>query len=441
MRHPARIAGAFALLASLLLPSAAIPVLYIDINAPGGKRMPIAVAKFVVASGDPAFSLSVPKVIEGDLALTDLFDLVPEKAHMEGVTPAHFSGTPLSFPAWKVIGAEAVVIGKVDTRGDQVSIEMRLYDAAQGTLMAGKRYTGSPRQVRAIAHRFANEIVYAFTGVRGIFGTEIAFTARPGAEKGKGKGKEIYIVGMDGQELRQVTDNRSFNLFPHWSPDGQWLAYTSYRTGVPVIYLRNVAAGNEKEGVRFGNTKSPGGFSPDGQWLYAAVSQDGNSDIFRVRVIGGEAEGIVGGWGLDVSPAPSPDGRRLAFVSDRGGSPQVYVKTLGEADEVRISQGSGYATSPSWSPAGNRIAFTARAEGKFAVFTVAPDGSDLRQVAGAPDGDCEDPSFSPDGRYLVYSYRKRGYSELKIISTDGRQERTLASGLGDMGSPSWSPGR
>ncbi|HEX9204998.1 MAG TPA: hypothetical protein VF853_03625 [Candidatus Deferrimicrobiaceae bacterium] len=437
MRHPARIAGAVALLASLLLPSAAIPVLYIDINAPGGKRMPIAVAKFLVTSGDPAFTQSVPKVIEGDLALTDLFDLVPEKAHMEGVTPAHFSGSPLSFPAWKVIGAEAVVIGKVDARGDQVSIEMRLYDATQGTLMAGKRYTGTPRQVRAIAHRFANEIVYAFTGVRGIFGTEVAFTARP---KG-GKGKELFLVGMDGQELRQVTDNRSFNLFPHWSADGQWLAYTSYRTGVPVIYLRNVAGGNEKEVVRFGNTKSPGGFSPDGQWLFAAVSQDGNSDIYRVRVIGGEAEGVVGGWGLDVSPAPSPDGRRLAFVSDRGGSPQVYVKTLGNAEEIRISQGSGYATSPSWSPAGNRIAFTARAEGKFSVFTVAPDGSDLREVAAAPDADCEDASWSPDGRYLVYSYRKRGYSELKIISSDGRQERTLASGLTDMGSPSWSPGR
>jgi TolB protein len=399
--------------------------------------MPIAVAAFVVTSGDHALSGSIPGVIEGDLALTDLFDIVPEKAHMEAVTPGHFSGTPLSFPAWKVIGAEAVVIGKLDVRGEQAVVEMRLYDATQGTLMAGKRYTGSPRQLRAIAHRFANEIVYAFTGVRGIFGTEIAFSARP---KG-GKGKEIFTVGMDGQEMRQITDNRSFNLFPRWSSDGQWLTYTSYRTGVPVIYLRNVASGAEKEGVRFGNTKSPGGFSHDGQWMYAAVSQDGNSDIYRVRLVGGEVESIVGGWGLDVSPSPSPDGRRLAFVSDRGGSPQVYVKTLADGQEIRVSQGSAYATSPSWSPAGNRIAFTARAEGRFAVFTVAPDGSDMRQAAAAPDADCEDPSWSPDGRYLVYSYRKRGYSCLKIISSDGRQERTLASGLGDMGSPSWSPGR
>ncbi len=436
MRRSIRMAAAAALLLLSGFPSAAFPVLYIDINSPGGKRMPIAVANFVV-SGDSALSRGIPKIIENDLLLTDLFEIIPQSAHLEAVTAAHFSGTPLSFPAWKVIGAEAVVIGKVETKGDRLSIEMRLYDATQGTLMVGKRYEGTARQVRSIAHRFANEIVYAFTGVRGVFGTEIAFTARPG----KGRGKEIYVVGMDGQEMRKVTDNRSYNLFPRWSPDGQWLAYTSYRTGVPAIYLRNVASGAEKVLVRFGGAKSPGGFSPDGEWLYVSVSVDGNSDIYRVRVVGGTVEKVVTGWGLDVSPSPSPDGRRIAFVSDRGGSPQIYVKTVGGADETRISQGSGYATSPSWAPAGDRIAYTARSGGHFAIYTVAPDGSGRQMVASAPDGDCEDPSFSPDGRYLVYSFRKRGYSDLQIISLDGRRERTLISGHNDEGSPAWSPGR
>ena len=425
------------LLALFLFPSVASAVLYIDINAPGGKRMPIAVADFAAGPGDPSASREVPKILSDDLAITALFDLVPQTAHMEAVTAAHFSGKPLSFPGWKMIGAEAVVIGKVEAQGGRVTIEMRLYDATQGTLLVGKRYAGTPRQVRSIAHRFANEIVYTFTGVRGVFGTEIAFTAR----SGRSKGKELYLVGMDGKELRRVTDNRSFNLFPRWSPDGQWLAYTSYRTGVPAVYLRNVSTGAEKDVVRFGGTKAPGGFSPDGVWLYAGVSHGGNSDIYRVRVVGGAAEKLVEGWGLEVSPSPSPDGRRIAFVSDRGGSPQVYVKTIGVPGEIRISSETGYATSPSWSPAGDRIAYTARSGGRFVVFTVAPDGSDPRAVASAPDGDCEDPSFAPDGRSLVYTFRKRGYSALKIISSDGRSQRTLVSGLGDAGSPAWSPGR
>ena len=431
-------AAAWAFLIVLsLFPSPAFPVLYIDINAPGGKRMPIAVADVAVGPGDPTLSRGIPKILSDDLALTDLFDLIPPTAHMETVTAAHFTGKPLSFPGWKMIGAEAVVIGNVSVQGDRLSIEMRLYDATQGTLLVGKRYTGVPAQLRSIVHRFANEIVYTFTGVRGVFGTEIAFTARTG----KSRGKELYIVGMDGQGLRKVTDNRSFNLFPRWSPDGQWLAYTSYRTGAPNVYLRNITTGSEKEVIRFGGSKAPGGFSPDGVWLYAGVSQAGNSDIYRVRVVGGAAEKVVEGWGLEVSPSPSPDGKRIAFVSDRGGSPQVYVKTIGVAGEVRISGGSGYSTSPSWSPAGDRIAYTARSGGRFVIASVAPDGTGNREVASAPDGDCEDPSFSPDGRSLVYTYRKRGYSALKIISSDGRRQRTLVSGLGDTGSPAWSPGR
>lgn len=429
-------AGAF-LVALSLFPSPAFPVLYIDINAPGGRRMPIAVADVAVGPGDPSLSRGIPTILSGDLALTDLFDLIPPIAHMETVTAAHFSGKPLSFPGWKMIGAEAVVIGNVSARGDRLAIEMRLYDATQGTLLVGKRYTGTLTQLRSIVHRFANEIVYTFTGVRGVFGTEIAFTARPG----KSKGKELYIVGMDGQDLRKVTDNRSYNLFPRWSPDGQWLAYTSFRTGAPTVYLRNVLTGAEKEVVRFGGSKAPGGFSPDGVWLYAGVSQAGNSDIYRVRVVGGAVEKVVEGWGLEVSPSPSPDGRRIAFVSDRGGSPQVYVKTIGVDGETRISNGAGYATSPSWSPAGDRIAYTVRSGGRFIIETVAPDGSGLREVVSETDGDCEDPSFSPDGRSLVYTYRKRGYSALKIIASDGRRQRTLVSGLGDVGSPAWSPGR
>jgi TolB protein len=429
-------AGAF-LLALSLFPSPGFPLLYIDINAPGGKRMPIAVADVVVDPGDPSLSRGIPKILSDDLVLTDLFDLIPPTAHLEAVTAANFSGKPLSFPDWKMIGAEAVVIGKVETRGNRLSIEMRLYDATQGTLLLGKRYSGTTGQLRSIVHRFANEIVYTFTGVRGVFGTEIAFTARPE----KSRGKEIYIIGMDGQDLRQVTDNRSFNLFPRWSPDGQWLAYTSFRTGVPIVYLRNVLTGAEKEVIRFGGSKTPGGFSPDGMWLYAGVSQAGNSDIYRVRVVGGTLEKIVDGWGLEVSPSPSPDGRRIAFVSDRSGSPQIYVKTIGTSGETRISNGAGYATSPSWSPAGDRIAYTVRSGGRFVVATVAPDGSGSREVASAADGDCEDPSFSPDGRSLVYTYRKKDYSALKIISSDGRRQRTLVSGLRDVGSPAWSPGR
>ena len=424
-------------LAAWLVPAGAAAVLYIDINAPGGKRMPIAVPDFVVTSGDTSLAKAVPATIAGDLGMVGLFAVIPPDAYLERITPKHFAGTPLSFPDWKLSGAEAVVIGNVTARGDQVTLEMRLYDATLGTLMTGRRYTGPARMYRKMAHKFSNEVLYAFTGVRGIFDTEIAFSARPG----KGKGKEIFIIGIDGQDLRKVTDNRSFNLFPRWSPDGNAIAFTSYRTGVPVIYLRSLSAGSERPLLSFGTAKSPGSFSPDGRFLYASVSTNGNSDIYRVRLDGSSVEKVVEGFGIEVSPSLSPDARMIAFVSDRGGAPQVYVKGIGATGDRRVSFAGGYSTSPTWSPAGDRIAFTSQSGGNFSLYTVKPDGSDQKLLASTGAGDCVDPCFSPDGRYLVYTFQKKGYSELKIISADGRWERPLYSGMAGAGSPSWSPRR
>ncbi|MCL1925822.1 MAG: hypothetical protein FWF95_01620 [Syntrophorhabdaceae bacterium] len=431
-----RMAGAAGVLVfALLLPSVACALMYININAPGGKRMPLAISDFVVVSGPPEFSREIPKIIESDLGMTDLFELIPADVQLEKIIPAHFSGRRLDFGSWKMIGADSVVIGKVESRGDQVSVEMLIFDVTQGVFITGKRYSADPKQITRLGHRLANDIVLAFTGIKGVFGTDIAFTAR------NGRAKEVFLVGMDGRNLRRVTSNRSFNLFPRWSPDGNWLSFTSFRTGVPIIYLRNLWTGVEKEIVRNGGTKAPGSFSPDGNWLYYSVSFSGNSDILRNRVVGGETEKVATGWGLEVSPSVSPDGKRLAFVSDRSGSPQIYVKEIGTSEERRISQSGRYATSPSWSPTGSRIAYTMRAGGRFAIYVVNPDGSDNRLVVSAPDADCEDPSFSPDGRQLVYTFRKKGYSGLKIVSLDGRRERTLISGMEDAGSPAWSPAR
>ena len=424
-----------ALVFVLLYPCAADAILYIDINAPGGKRLPLAISDFVVVSGPSTFATEIPKTIEADLELTDLFELIPSNVQLEKISPAHFSGRRLDFGAWKTIGADAVVIGKVELRGDLVSVEMRVFDVTQGTLITGKRYSADPKQVDRISHRLANDIVHAFTGVKGIFGTDIAFSARTD------KAKEIYLVGMNGKNLRKLTANNSFNLFPRWSPDGNWLAFTSFRSGAPIIYIRNTWTGVEKDLVRVGGSKAPGSFSPDGNWLYFSASSGGNSDIYRIRVVGGVTEKVVTGWGLEVSPTVSPDGKRLAFVSDRSGIPQVYVKEIGAKDEQRVSQAGGYATSPSWSPVDNRIAYTMRVGGRFAIFMVNSDGSDNRLVVSAPDADCEDPSFSPDGRQLVYTHRKSGYSVLKIISLDTGRDRILVSGMKEAGSPAWSPVR
>jgi TolB protein len=429
------------LLITTMFPGAANAILSIDINASGGRRMPVALPAFVVVSGDAALGKSLPKVIATDLAMTSIFDVIGTEAYLERVLPTHFErgGAPLNFPSWKLVGAEAIVIGKIEVKGDQVMLEMRLYDATLGSLMIGKRYTGPLRRIRMMGHKFANEVLKAFTGVQGVFDTDIAFTAHPGRGAAD-KGKEVFLIGVDGEDLRKVTDNKSFNLFPRWAPDGQRLAFTSYRSGLPLIYVKNLQDGKEVMAVKYGSSKTPGCFTPAGDVLLFSASASGDSDIYSMNLATGAMVKEVGGGGIDVSPSLSPDGKRMAFVSDRGGSPQVYVKEVGGSVETRVSHAGGYSTSPSWSPAGDVIAFTSLGGGRYSIYTVKSDGSDQKLLASG-SGDCLDPCFSPDGRYVVYSFQKKDYSELKIISLDGRFERKLFSGLSGIGSPAWSPRR
>ena len=83
--------------------------------------------------------------------------------------------------------------------------------------------------------RFCAEVIYYLTGSKGIFNSKIAFVST-----GSGK-KEIYTSEFDGYNPTRMTYNESITLFPSWSSDGQYLAYTSYKGGKPDIFIRNLA--------------------------------------------------------------------------------------------------------------------------------------------------------------------------------------------------------
>lgn len=425
-------------LAILCVPALVSPswgIVYIDINSPSGVRIPVAVPDLLAENREAAeFALNIPSVIASDLGISSIFDLINKDAYLETIREKSFDEGGISFSDWKMIGADSLVMGKVRVEGNYLRVEMRLYDIATGELLTGRKYTGPKKRFDMIAHKFANEILYQYTGVMGVFDTEIAFSAR------KGRGKEIFLVDLAGKKLRQVTHNGSINMFPRWSPGGYKIAYLSYKKRKPFVYLRSFLTGRDRILLRYGGFKSPGAFSPRGDSLYLSLSVKGNVNIYRYLLEEEELKRVVANYGIDVSPTLSPDGRSIAFVSDRSGYPQIYVKELPAGKERRVSFAGYYSTSPTWSPSGGKIAFTSMEKGKFSIYTVNPDGSGMKEIVSA-DGSCEDPSFSPDGRYIVYIYRKKGYSEMRIVNVTGYYDRLIFKGLDDLSSPSWSPRR
>ena len=104
--------------------------------------------------------------------------------------------------------------------------EVRIIDMKQRTISFGTDFRGNADQIRSIAHRWADEIVYKLSAgaSRGIASTKIAYVVR------KGKAKEIYLMDYDGYNPYAFTQNGSLNLFPNWAPDNSKLAFTSARS-------------------------------------------------------------------------------------------------------------------------------------------------------------------------------------------------------------------
>lgn len=104
-----------------------------------------------------------------------------------------------------------------------VNMDGYVYDAGSDEVVGGKRYAGSTSVVRLMAHRFADELVFRYTGEPGIARTKIAYVSQ------QGTARELFVMDYDGFESRQLTADGFLNLMPHWSPDRRFLVFTAYR--------------------------------------------------------------------------------------------------------------------------------------------------------------------------------------------------------------------
>jgi len=407
-----------------------------EIVGQGGLRFPIAVSplKNLGTAADTAkLSEGIADTIVYDLDLSGWFKVLDRAAYIEnpqksGVVPGSFD-----FKDWSTIGAEGLVKGGFTVQGDEVAVELRLFDVFQNKERVGKRYVGRIKDYRRIAHKFADEIINQFTGVPGVFNTRIAYVSTSG-----GRFKEIHVAHLDGSEKFQVTNNHTINLSPSWTFDGKSVLYTSYKDRNSSLYLFELYSGKEAKFTPRNGRYLGGKVSPDGQFIAATVETAGNSNLYLLDRNGNLIRSLVESPGIEVSPSWSPDGRQLVFVSDRTGSPQLFILELASSKVRRLTYSGNYNTSPEWSPRGDRIAYTGRVGNRFAVFTIAVEGGEPRKLT-AETADSEDPTWSPDGRFIAFSSNRAGKYHLYIMQASGESQRRLTGSGGDDTKPSWSP--
>ncbi|MEW6267352.1 MAG: hypothetical protein AB1641_30125 [Thermodesulfobacteriota bacterium] len=423
-----RLAILFVLGLSLIGAPAWAARVYIDINQPFAKKIPVAVPDFLPlgggTGGPPDITQALPKRLGDNLDMTGMFIALDKRTFLESNARAGLSGAAqVDFKEWLAVGTELLVKGGFTLAGEDLVLELRLYDCLDRRMLLGKRYTGHRRDGRKMINRFTNEILFLLTGEQGIFGTQLVFVA------GTGYNKSIMRAEFGGEEATGVAGGGGPHTMPTISAGGQvaWV----HRNGTSWELI----SGGQV--ISAGPLHLSPAFTPGGA-LLAAISGKYDTNIFMFPGPGAKPVPVTTGYGINISPTVSPDGGRMAFVSDRGGSPQIYTSSTGGGPASRLTTMSGSAMDPDWSPRGDRIVFSLS---DSEICTIAPDGSDPQQLTSG-QGRNSRPSWSPDGRMIAFSSSRNGRNQIFVMTANGERQQPLMPDYGgDQQLPYWSKGK
>ena len=418
---------ALAALTALSAPGAlAQEEVYLHVTTPGLQRVVIAIPSFAVPPGaDAGIAASFSSTLHQDLALTPVIAVLPpERAALVEVVP---DNPALTRQRWRAVGAQFLLGGSLASAGNQLVAQVRLWDLTSGEEAYSRRLQGPVALVTTMAHTLANELVHLFTGKEGPFLSRIAFISdRTGH-------KELWVMRWDGSEKQQLTSQQSIVLSPSWSPDGEWLAFTSFLHGRPELYRLRPTEGTLSLLSTLPGVNSASSFSPDGTQVAFAAGADGNTDIYVVPASGGTPVRLTSSRAIETQPAWSPNGRQIAFTSGVSGSPQLYLMDAEGTNVRRLTFDDTYADEAAWAPDGVRIAYTTRVDGRFqiAVFDLR---TGERAITEGP-GNNEWPCWSPDGTVLAFVSDRTGHRQIYVTDPEGHPRQLTHSGNNSQ--PAW----
>jgi len=394
------------------------PTLEIDVTGGVIEPVPFAIPVFIAESGSAGqLAQNISAVIAADLLSTGLFREIPKTAHISGV--ANFNA-PIQFADWRVINAQALIVGAVGESGGKLTVKFRLFDVfAQAPMGQGVQFAGSADSWRRIAHKVADAVYTRLTGESGYFDTKIVFVSETGPKNARRK--RLAIMDHDGASLSYLTDDSTIVLSPRFSPNNREILYTSYENDTPRAVLMNIDTlerrmFNNLPGMGFGAR-----FAPDGTKIALSLSARGNTDIYALDLRTGQQTQLTTGPAIDTAPSYSPDGTQIVFESDRGGSQQLYVMSANGGDAKRISFGQGRYGTPVWSPRGDLVAFTKIAGGQFHIGVMRLDGSNERLLTRSFLD--EAPTWAPNGRVLLFfreTAGENGAPQIYSVDITGR---------------------
>ena len=412
----------FILIASLVCGSA-FAQFRVEVSGVGLTQVPIAIATF---RGDESAPQKIASIVQADLERSGQFRAVDSSgASMdEGARP--------EVSTWRQKGADALVTGSITRLADgRFDVRMRLWDVVRGQDLGGQSYAVVAGDLRLVAHRIADFVYEKLTGDPGIFSTRIAYVTKVGQTY------NLWVADADGESAQSALKSAEPIISPSWAPSGQQLAYVSFESRKPVIFVHDVSTGKRRLVANFKGSNSAPAWSPDGKTLAATLTRDGGSQLYLMDSTGGEPRRLAQNSSIDTEPTFTSNGKTIYFVSDRGGAPQIYRMTSAGGNAERVTFTGTYNISPALSPDGKWLAYISRVSGAFKLYVMDIATGATNAITDTTAD--ENPSFSPNGRLIIYATQQQGREALMTTTIDGKIKARLAGQSGDIREPDWGP--
>ncbi len=423
----------------LLFSSNALAELNIQITQGVDNPIQIAVVPFAW-EGTGVLSEDIAQVVANDLQQVGEF-LPLSRANMLSVPKQE---SEVYFRDWRILNQDYLLVGKINrSPGSQlVQVQYEFFDVRRELKLSGEILTGSVTQLRDIAHEISNVVYEQVAGIPGAFTTEIIYVVAEFISP-ELTNFRLEKSDYDGYRAQVLLETREPIMSPSWSPDGTEVAYVSFETDLPRIYIQTIATGQRRQITNFPNINSSPVWSPDGTKLAMVLSKDGSPDIYVKDLITNEPPvRITNHPAIETEPSWSPDGRSIVFMSDRTGQPQIYQIELGANSYgvERLTYDCFYCAKGKFLPDGVNLVHVRRETRQSRTYSIAILNIETLRVLTLTNTSLdESPSLAPNGSMIIYATKYNGRGVLDAVSIDGRVKFRLPSSQGDVREPSWSP--
>lgn len=339
--------------------------------------------------------------------------------------------------AWQAAGVPYVVTGNVKpAAGGGFEVHYQLYDVQKQQYLLNELLTVPASRVRQAGHMISDAIFEALTGIKGDFSGRIAYVLRNPATPEQRY--TLQIADTDGEQPKTILTSRDPILSPAWTPDAKKIAYVSFETKRPAIYIQDLASGSREKVASFRGLNGAPGFSPDGKKMLFTASIHGNPEIYEMDLETRKLERMTNDSAIDTEARYAPNGKSFIFTSDRGGSPQIYTYSFADGSVKRLTFRGAFNARGALSADGKKIALVHRPSGSNYKVAIQDINTGITNIL-TPTSLDESPSFSPNGQMVVYATREGNRGLLSIMSLDGRFRMNLPSEQGEVREPAWAP--